>query len=220
MAPPQPMAEESLFEYHLYTLNRPTTIGENQKKQVALLQAVGIECRKEFLLQGQEYYYNSPAGEIGRKMKVGVFLEFKNDKESGLGLPLPGGIVRVYKKDGTGFLQFVGEDKVDHTPEKELLRLHLGDAFDITADKRQTDFKKIGGSSPHKYSFESKYEITLKNAKKEPVTVKIREPLPGDWEILAESAGHTKESAHTASWKVTVPPQETASLTYSVRVKY
>lgn len=221
MAPaPQPMAEESLFEYHLYTLNRPTTIGENQKKQVALLQAAGIECRKEFLLQGQEFYYNSPAGEIGRKMKVGVFLEFKNDKESGLGLPLPKGIVRVYKKDGTGFLQFVGEDKVDHTPEKELLRLHLGDAFDVTADKRQTDFKKIGGSSPHKYSFESKYEITLKNAKKEPVTVKIREPLPGDWEILGESAGHTKESAHAASWKVTVPSLETAILTYSVRVKY
>ncbi len=221
MAPaPQPMAEESMFEYHLYTLGRPTNIGENQKKQVALLHATGVECRKEFLLQGQEFYYNSQAGEIGRKMKVGVFVEFKNDKESGLGLPLPGGIVRVYKKDGNGFLQFVGEDKVDHTPEKEVVRLHLGDAFDVTADKRQVDFKKIAGSSPRNYIYESKYEITLKNAKKEPVTVKIREPLPGDWEILGESIGHTKESAHAASWKMTVPPLETASLTYSVRVKY
>lgn len=217
---PQPMAEESMFEYHLYTLGRPTTIGENQKKQVALLQAVGVECRKEFLLKGDESYYSSQSGEIGRKMKVGVFVELKNDKESGLGLPLPGGIVRVYKKDGNGFLQFVGEDKMDHTPEKEMIRLHLGDAFDITADKRQTNFKKISGFSPFQYVFESEYEIKLKNAKKEKVMVKIQEPLPGDWEILGESVGHTKESAHTASWMVAVPPMETVNLTYWVRVKY
>ena len=221
MAPAPPaMAEESMFEYHLYTLGRPATIGENQKKQVSLLQAAGVECRKEFLLKGQEYYYSSQAGEIGRKMKVGVFVELKNDKKSGLGLPIPGGIVRVYKKDGSGFLQFVGEDKVDHTPEKEMIRLHLGDAFDVTADKRQTNFKKISGFSPFQYVFESEHEIKLKNAKKEQVTVKIQEPLPGDWEILGESAGHTKESAHTASWMVTVPPMETVNLTYRVRVKY
>jgi hypothetical protein len=221
MAPaPPPMAEESLFEYHLYTLGRPTTIGENQKKQVSLLQAAGVECRKEFLLKGQEHYYSSQVNEIGRKMKVGVFVELKNDKKSGLGLPIPGGIVRVYKKDGSGFLQFVGEDKVDHTPEKEVIRLHLGDAFDVTADKRQTNFKKISGFSPLQYVFESEYEIKLKNAKKEQVTVKIQEPLPGDWEILGESAGHTKESAHTASWMVAVPPMETVKLTYRVRVKY
>ena len=221
MAPaPQPMAEESMFEYHLYTLGRPTDIGENQKKQVALLQAAGVECRKEFVLKGQEHYYSSQVGEIGRRMKVGVFVELKNDKKSGLGLPLPGGIVRVYKKDGSGYLQFVGEDKVDHTPENEVIRLHLGDAFDITADKRQSDFKKIAGFGPLHYIFESEYEVILKNAKKEQVTVNIQEPFPGDWEILSESGGHTKESAHTVSWKVTVPPLETEKLTYRVRVKY
>ena len=226
MAPvPQPMAEESMFEYHLYTLGRPTNIGENQKKQVALLQADGVECRKEFLLKGQDYYYSAPAGEIGRKLKVGVFVELKNNKESGLGLPLPGGTVRVYKKDGSGFLQFVGEDKVDHTPEKEVIRLHLGEAFDVTADKRQTDFKqlevkKIEGFRPLAHIFESEYEITVKNAKKEEVTVKVQEPLPGDWEILSESTGHTKEAAHSVSWKVVVPPLASTSLTYRIRVKH
>ncbi len=215
-----PMAEESMFEYHLYTLGRPTDIGINQKKQVALLQAAGVECRKEFVLQGQDYYYTAQAGDIGRKQKVGVFVELKNNKASGLGLPLPGGVVRVYKKDGGGLLQFVGEDRVDHTPEQELVRLHLGDAFDITADKRQVHFKKIAGSGAGSAIIESEYEIKVKNAKKETVTVKIQEPLPGDWEILGESIRHTKESAHVASWKLAVPPLETAVLTFRVRVKY
>jgi len=220
MAPaPKAMAEESMFEYHLYTLGRPTTIGESQKKQVALLQAEAVECRKEFLLKGQEYYFSAQAGEIGRKMKVGVFVELKNDKESGLGQPIPGGVVRVYKKDGSGFLQFVGEDKVGHTPEKELIRLHLGDAFDVTADKYQSDFKKLKGTGVTGNVFESEYVIQLKNAKKEQVTVKVQEPIPGDWEILRESMQHVKESSHIASWMVAVPPLESATLTYRVRVK-
>ena len=216
---PKTMAEESMFEYHLYTLGRPTTIGENQKKQVALLQAEAVECKKEFLLKGQEYYFSAQAGEIGRKMKVGVFVELKNDKKSGLGQPIPGGVVRVYKKDGNGFLQFVGEDKVGHTPEKELIRLHLGDAFDVTADKNQSDFKKLKGAGVTGNVYESEYVIQLKNAKKEQVTVKVQEPIPGDWEILRESMQHVKESAHIASWMVVVPPLETATLTYRVRVK-
>jgi len=220
-APPQApaMAEESMFEYHLYTLGRPTDIGVNQKKQVALLQAAGVECRKEFLLQGQDFYYLAQAGEIGRKLKVGVFVELNNVKESGLGQPLPAGVVRVYKKDSSGLLQFVGEDRVDHTPEKERIRLHLGEAFDLTADKRQVHFKKIAGSGPGSAVYESEYELILKNAKKEKVEVKVREPLPGDWEMVAESIGHTKESAHAASWKVVVPPQGASTLTYRVRVR-
>ena len=213
------MAEESMFEYHLYTLGRPTTIGENQKKQVALLQADAVQCRKEYLLKGQDHYYSAQTGEIGRQMKVGVFVELKNEKESGLGQPIPGGVVRVYKKDGGGFLQFVGEDKVAHTPEKETIRLHLGDAFDVTADKQQSDFKKIKGGGASGYIFESEYAIRLKNAKKEPVVVKVQEPIPGDWEMLSESARHVKEAAHTASWMMAVPPMETATLTYRVRVK-
>ncbi|MCW5206974.1 DUF4139 domain-containing protein, partial [Desulfobulbus sp. F5] len=134
------MAEESMFEYHLYTLGRPTTIKEKQSKQVSLLQATGVKVKKEFVLQGANYYYGSQAGDLGRKIKVGVFLELKNAKEAGAGQPLPAGVMRVYKKDSSGSLQFVGEDRIDHTPENEIVRLKLGEAFDVTANKKQTDF--------------------------------------------------------------------------------
>lgn len=217
---PQSLKQESMFEYHLYSLERPTDIGINQKKQVALLQATDVACSKHLIFRGEPSYFSSQAGEIGRKMKIGVQLELKNDKPSNLGMPLPAGTVRVYKKDGDGFLQFVGEDKVTHTPELELVQLHLGDAFDVTADKRQTEFKKLAGFAPFNYQFETGYEIKLKNAKPEQVVVKVEEPIPGDWEILSESAPHTKENAHLASWMVTIPAKQSATLNYRVRVKY
>ncbi|MCL2457527.1 MAG: DUF4139 domain-containing protein [Desulfobulbus sp.] len=221
MAPgPKTMGEEPIFDYHLYSLERPTTIGENQKKQVALLKASGVTCRKEYLLRGQEHYYRSRIGEIGQKMKVGVFVEMRNDKESGgAGLALPGGVVRVYKKDSGGSLQFVGEDMINHTPEKELVRLRLGDAFDITADKTQTDFKQLKGPESAGVQYESEYAIRLKNAKKEAVVVKVQEPIPGEWQILRESGKHIKESARLVSWLVTVPPMDSATLTYRVSIR-
>ncbi|MEK6663240.1 MAG: DUF4139 domain-containing protein [Pseudomonadota bacterium] len=218
MAAPQ-MVEESLFEYHLYTLDRPTTIAENQTKQVALLSASGVPTTKEFLLRGADYYYRSSYGEIGQKMKVGVFVEFDN-KGGGLGIPLPKGIVRVYKKDNTGNAQFVGEDHIDHTPKNEKVRLKLGDAFDVTADKKQTSFEKIAGTSRYNYIFDAAFEIVLKNAKDEPVTVKIMEPIPGDWQMLSESTPHVKEASNTAVWKVSVAANSQAKLTYKVRVRY
>jgi hypothetical protein len=218
-AAPQ-MAEEALFEYHLYTLGRPTTIAENQTKQVALLTAAGVPVSKELLLSGSDYYYRSSVGELGQKLKVGVFVEFENREKTGLGLPLPKGVVRVYKKDAAGGAQFVGEDAIDHTPKNEKVRLKLGDAFDVTADKKQTDFKKLAGSGRYNYVFESAYRIELKNAKKEAVTVKVQEPMPGDWEMLSESHPHAKEAAGTAVWQVPVPAEGTAVLTYRVRVRY
>jgi hypothetical protein len=181
------MTQESLFEYHLYNLNRPTTIANNQTKQVSLLTASQVPVNKEFLLQGNEYYYQSSYGDIGQKMKVGVYVEFKNKKDTGLGIPLPKGIVRVYKKDKAGNAQFVGEDKIDHTPNKEEVRLKLGDAFDITANKKQTDFKKRTAFGKYSYAYESAYQVELKNAKSEPVTVVVREPIPGDWKMLEKT---------------------------------
>jgi hypothetical protein len=214
------MAEESLFEYHLYTLTRPTTIAENQTKQVSLLSASGVPVRKELLLQGSDYYYQSSNGDLGQKIKVGVYIEFDNKETSQLGMPLPKGIIRVYKKDKAGNVQFIGEDKVDHTPKNETVRLKLGDAFDVTADKKQTDFKKLSGNSKYNYVFESAYEIVLKNAKKEPVVVTVREPMPGDWQVLSESHPHTKGASNTAVWKVTVPAEGNTKLVYRSLVRY
>nr|WP_295775849.1 DUF4139 domain-containing protein [Rhodoferax sp.] len=214
------MAEESLFEYHLYTLTRPTTIAENQTKQVSLLSASGVPVRKELLLKGNDYYYQSSYGDLGQKLKVGVFVEFDNKEASQLGMPLPKGIIRVYKKDRSGNAQFIGEDKVDHTPKNETVRLKLGDAFDVTADKKQTDFKKLSGSSKYNYVFESAYEIVLKNAKKEPVVVTVQEPMPGDWQVQSESTPHTKGSSNTAVWKITVPAEGNTKLVYRSLVRY
>ncbi len=214
------MVEESLFEYHLYTLTRPTTIAENQTKQVSLLSASGVPARKELLLKGNDYYYQASHGDLGQKIKVGVFVEFDNKETTQLGMPLPKGIIRVYKKDKAGNAQFIGEDRVDHTPKNETVRLKLGDAFDVTADKKQTDFKKLSGTSKYNYVFESAYEIVLKNAKKEPVVVTVQEPMPGDWQVLSSSQPHTKGSSNTAVWKVTVPAEGNTKLVYRSLVRY
>ena len=214
------MAQEALFEYHLYTLERPTNILENQTKQVSLLQADSVPSQKEYLLKGQDYYYRNRYGDLGTKMKVGVFLLFTNAKSENLGMPLPKGVVRVYKQDSMGNVQFVGEDKIDHTPENEEIRLKLGDAFDITADRKQIDFKKLAGFGRFNYVFESGFLIELKNAKAEDVTVKVVEPMPGDWEILSENLVHEKTSSSTATWHVKVPAKSSAELIYRAKVRY
>jgi hypothetical protein len=214
------MAQESLFEYHLYTLDRPTNILENQTKQVALLQAENIPSRKEYFLKGQNYYYRSKAGDLGSKIKVAVYLSYENSKAENLGMPLPKGIVRVYKQDSSGSVQFVGEDRIDHTPENETVRLKLGNAFDITADRKQTDFKKLAGFGRYNYVYESSYRIELKNAKDEDVVVRVVEPMPGDWDILSESLSHKKISSSEAEWLVTVPAKGSSELLYRVKVRF
>lgn len=214
------MVEEALFEYHLYTLQRPTTIKENQTKQVSLLSATKIPVKKEFLLQGQNYYYTSSYGSIGQKLKVGVFVEFNNDKESNLGMPFPKGVVRVYKNDKSGNAQFIGEDHVDHTPKKEEVRLKLGNAFDVTADKKQTEFKKAHAIGKYRYAYMVGFQVDLKNAKKEEVEVVVREPIPGDWKMKEQSHKHEKVAAGTAEWKVKVPAEGKTTLTYKVLVRY
>ncbi|HEY6093390.1 MAG TPA: DUF4139 domain-containing protein [Gallionellaceae bacterium] len=220
MAEERAMAEESLMEYHLYTLERPTTIAENQTKQVALLSASNVPARKELLLSGADYYYMSSYGDLGQKMKVGVFLEFDNKEAAHLGMPLPKGIIRVYKKDKAGNAQFVGEDNVDHTPRNEKVRLKLGESFDVTADKKQTDFKSHPAPFRGGHQVEAAFEIVLKNARKEAAVVTVQEPIPGDWKIVSESHRSSKPTAHTASWSIEVPPEGKTTLSYRVQVKY
>lgn len=215
-----PMAEESLLEYHLYTLDRPTTIAENQTKQVALLSASGVPARKELLLRGADYYYSSSYGDLSQKMKVSVFVEFDNKEAAKMGMPLPKGTMRVYKKDSQGNAQFVGEDHIDHTPKNETVRLKLGEAFDVTADKKQTDFKTLPRPAKGNSAFESAYEIVLKNAKKERVTVTVQEPIPADWKIVSESHTSSKASSNTAVWKIDIPAESKTILSYRVLVKY
>jgi hypothetical protein len=219
-AAPAPMAEESLLEYHLYNLDRPTTIAENQTKQVALLSASNVPVRKELVLRGADYYYQSSYGDLGTKMKVSIFIEFENKVASKLGMPLPKGVMRVYKKDNAGNAQFIGEDHIDHTPKNEVVRLKLGESFDVTADKKQTDFKVLPNPQKGHSAFESAYEITLKNAKKEKMTVVVQEPISGDWTITSESQPHKKVNSHLAVWKVEIPAESNTTLSYKAIVKY
>jgi len=215
-----PMAEESLLEYHLYSLDRLTTIAENQTKQVALLSAINVPARKELLLRGADYYYQGQYGDLGTKIKVSAYVEFDNKEAAKLGMPLPKGIMRVYKKDSQGNAQFVGEDSIDHTPKNEVVRLKLGESFDVTADKKQTDFKVLPKPSKNNVAYESAYEIRLNNAKKEKVTVTVQEPISGDWTIVSESQAHKKANSQLVIWKIEIPAEGTTTLSYRARVKY
>jgi hypothetical protein len=214
------MREESLFEYHLYTLAHPTTIADNQTKQVALLDAPGVRVGKELLIEGDQRLYQEPRGELAQDLAVNVYLTATNDQASNLGLPLPAGIVRIYQRDSQGNAQFIGEDRIDHTPKNESIRLMLGQSFDVTAERKQTEFKKLSGTGPWQYQFESAYEVLVKNAKPEPQTVVIQERIPGDWTMLEESAPHEKGNANTALWRLEVPAESEARLTYRVRVRF
>ncbi len=207
-------SEQALFEYHLYTLPRRTTVADNQTKQVELLTAPDVAVTKTLELRGSPYYYRSANADLGTRLKVGTYVTFRNQGGS-LGIPLPRGAVRVYKRDNAGTAQFVGSDSIDHTPKNETIRLHLGDSFDVTASRKQTDYHVVGEST-----YESAYEIVLRNAKKTPETVVIVEPIPGDWTILSSSAPHQKTSSSTATWSIAVPPEGSTTLTYRVRTRF
>ena len=208
------MSQESLMDYHLYSVERPTTIADNQTKQLALLSADAIPVRHEYLLTGSDYYYRSRYGELGQKLKPAVFISFDN-KGGELGKPLPAGIVRVYAMDSKGAAQFVGEDSISHTAKNETIKLRLGEAFDVTADRKQTAYKKLAETTA-----ETSYRIDLRNAKDEAVTVRVLEPLFGDWEIVQENHRSTKESSSAAAWNISVPAGGSAMLEYTVRVKW
>ncbi|EIC21101.1 DUF4139 domain-containing protein [Thiorhodovibrio frisius] len=214
-----PMEEEALFEYHLYSLAEPTTIADNQSKQVSLLAASGAKVRKELVIQGGAGSYQRALGDLAQDLDVQVFLELTNDEASNLGMPLPAGTLRVYKRDSAGNAQFIGEDRIDHTPKNETFKVLLGQSFDVTASRKQTEFTKRSGSGPWQYEFDSAFEILVKNAKSEPATVTLQESLPGDWKILEESAPHQKGNAHTAVWTLDVPAEGSTTLTYRVRVR-
>jgi hypothetical protein len=214
-APAAPaMKEQAMFEYHLYTLDRPTTIAENQTKQVALLTRQAVPVRKEYRFDNLVGAFNQRFGEAER-VNATVRLVFENTEQAKLGLPLPKGIVRVYKTDAGGNALFVGEDAIEHTPKGETVKLVLGQAFDITARGKQSDFQILGENI-----YETAYEIEFKNAKKEVVSVILSQYIPGDWTIPSESAPHVKANAATANWDVVVPAEGSAKLTYRVRVKY
>lgn len=207
--------EESFFEYHLYTLDRKTTVKDNQTKQLSLFTAPSVPVTKRLLLTGNFGSYRNALGTGLQTEKVAVVLELVNAQSGGLGMPLPKGTVRVYKKDKTGAEQFVGEDAIDHTPKDETIRLHVGDAFDLVAERSQTDFKAV---SPREN--QSAWTIVLRNRKDEDVVVTVREPMGGDWTLLSSSLPGRKVDQQTLEFNVPVAKGAETKLTYRVAVRW
>jgi hypothetical protein len=210
------VAEEKLGDYHLYTLPRATTIADNQTKQVALLSASDVPVQREYVLQNNQadWWYQARRPDIQKGLKPSVYLRFDN-KGGELGIPLPAGVVRAYMPDRSGGSQLIGEDAIAHTAKGEQVSLRLGEAFDLTADRVQTDFKVLS-----EHSRQSSYRIELRNADSRPVTVTVREPLHGDWKITSETQEHIKESAGSVAWEVRVPGEGKAVLEYTAVVNW
>jgi hypothetical protein len=213
---PAAFQQEAFSEYHLYSLGRRTSIFDQESKQISLLNASRFPLQKVYVVDGQSYYYRT-AAQPGAPLKdpVQVFYKFKNEDKAGLGMPLPAGTIRVYQVDSRDGSLFVGEDHVDHTPKDETIKLHIGNAFDIVAERKQTDFKKL---SDRLYEFE--YEITLRNHKDIPITVEANEPIGGDWEMVSSTYKFTKTAAFAAQFQVPVDKNGTSVLKYRVRVRW
>jgi hypothetical protein len=210
------MTQEAFSEYHLYTLGRKTTINNNETKQVSLLGGTAFPVRKRYVVEGRDFYYHNtyhPGSPI--KDVVQVYYQFKNEEKTGLGMPMPAGTVRVYQADSKGGVQFVGEDRINHTPKDETLNLKIGNAFDVVSERNQVDWRKIASSQ-----YEVEYEITLRNHKESAITVEVNEPIGGTWKMLSSSHEWQKTAAWAAQFRVPVAASGEAILKYRVRVAY
>lgn len=214
-AAPAPVPAAAVGDMHLYPIPRKTTLADQETRQIILFQSSHVPVTKEFRITGNGNFYTYRIGEP-QTMNAERLLKFTNDEHAGLGVPMPAGTVRVYGATDVVSDTFLGADRIDHTAGGEEVTLSLGRAFDITAERRQTDFKTQGLP---KNTFESSQEIKIRNASDKPETVKVLDLMPGDWSILRESYPHKKPAANQAEWTVAVPPKGERTLTYSVRVK-
>jgi hypothetical protein len=219
--------EKSFFEYHMYSMERPTTIRDNETKQLSLLNASDAPVKKEMIYDGRKEWWASwwypgrtsfePGGgyDTSNYHKVNVVLEAKNSKENHMGMPLPKGKIRVYKLDTDGSQQFIGEDEIDHTPKDEKIRLYIGDAFDVVGDYKRTDFKKIS-----ERTIEETFQVNIRNHKTTPVEVKAVDHVWSDWKVTEKSHPYNKIDAHTIEFPVTVPADGETVVTYTIRTTW
>ncbi len=223
--PPPGFSEKAFFEYHLYTLGRRTTLPDRSLKQIELFDSVaGVPCRKAYLYDGARdlppWYSPGPNRDENFGMvsnrKVGVYLEIVNRKEDGLGMPLPAGRMRLHKRDeADGFPELIGEDRLDHTPKDERVRLRVGDAFDIVGERTRTDFK----ADYNAHWITETFEIKVRNHKDEPVEVLVKERLYRwvNWTVEKPSTQFEKKDSQVIHFPVKVPKDGEAVVTYTVR---
>jgi hypothetical protein len=221
----QQFEQKELFEYKLYTLQRHTDLMSDETKQIELTSAHAVSAKKLFVYDGMSenwrMYYNNYSyrsqESFGQQSntKVGVYVTFKNEEKAGLGIALPKGKVRVYKKDDDGKEQFIGEDEIDHTPKDEEVKLYLGNAFDIVGERKQSNFKTVVSG----HIIEESFEIKLRNHKSEGVEVQVYEhPWRwSDWEIVKQNAEWKKVDQTTINFPVKLKKDEEKTITYTIR---
>ena len=207
--------EEGFFEYHLYSLQRPTDLLASETKQVTLLEGHGLDVKRRLVFVGNTSYFRGQYGQIATNQKVGVFLELQNSEANHMGMPLPKGTIRVYKADKGGMKQFIGEDRIDHTPRDEKITVKMGESFDIVGDRKQTDYDVLDTCTT-----ETAWEISLRNHKDKPDEVIVREPVGSDWTLVQSSQTSTKEDAHTLAFLAKIPARGQTKITYRIRVKW
>jgi hypothetical protein len=213
-----PMKEESLFEYHLYTLQRPATVRNKETKQLSLLEGHDVPFTKKIIfdaVMGYDGYYPSE-GQVGvGDLHPQVRVEFTNDEKSGLGMPLPKGRFRIYQRDKSGSVQLLGEDNINHTPRNEHVSLVVGKSFDLVGSRKRTNFTRINDRM-----VSESFEIEVRNRKQVSDTVHIYERHFGDWRVTAKSQDFVKLDANTADFVVTLKPDETRKVTYTVETRW
>lgn len=207
--------EDPFFEYHLYTLDRGTTLRENETKQMVFFDAHQVPVSKLFILRGQPQFYWSRYEARGQQQKVGVFLELVNRPENHLGMPLPKGTVRVYKEDKDGTLQLAGEDRIDHMARNEKFKVKIGEAFDAVAERIQTEYKQLDSRV-----YEVAFEVSLRNQSNEDGKVLVEEPIPGDWEMISNTHPYEKLQANLIRFHVPVGKNQEVKVRYKVRFRY
>ena len=216
-----PVTEKSFDEFHLYTLQRDTTLRDEQTKQVEFVRAEGIRAQRLYIYDGGQagaYYYGGviqdPSYGTQSNPKVWVMQEFKNSEPNHLGMPLPKGRLRFYRRDTDGQLEFVGENTIDHTPKDETIRVYTGNSFDTVGERKQTNFH----IDSRMHWMDETYEIRVRNHKKEPVQVRVVEHLYrcNNWKLVDSSATYRKSDAHTVEFPITVAPDGEQIVTYTV----
>lgn len=225
-APDAGFSEQAFSEFHLYTLGRRTDLPDNSTRQIELFDQVKqVPARKRLVYRALDAggFYGSPAleREFGdsSSRKVAVLLEFRNDKSLGLGVPLPAGRIRVSQLDeADGSLEFIGADRIDHTPRDELVRVQLGTAFDVVGERKQVDF----AVDTRARWLEEEIEVKLRNRKDEAVEVQVIEPMfrSGEWKMLRETQAHAKLDARQIQYAVRLAKNGEAVLRYRVRYSW
>lgn len=212
---PAPFKEEAFAEYHLYTLSQTATLKDQQTTRISFIEASQIPVQKKFIFLGEGAYQRNRQQVMETPKPVTVYIELENKKKQHLGLPLPQGSIKVYQRDSEANLEFIGEDRLRHTPEGETIHIQIGSAFDVVGVQKQMEWQKIGDQI-----YESNWQVNLRNQKSEKVVVQVIEPVQGEWKVLSSSHPYERLEAYKIGFSVPVPAKGEETLTYRIQVKF